>query len=317
MLNMLVRKNKRAVLLADGHKSRYDIEIFDMLRDADIDLLIIPAHTSHILQPLDLRLNGLIKEEFNKAWVAEIPKALLATVTLKLKKNEKTRRSNRAGPRAQPEAQPESQSESQSDAHSADQPEAQPEAQSGTQELEFVKAEYDRVHLVSCIRDAIPKALSPGNILFAWETAHLYPFQKEPNYSKEKEEENLKELRQSSIHAKPSDIQLTDGVMTGLVNNPDLHSATGVINSPARLPSVRWLLSHEIVTEENNDTADVCVSAEPMTLFLLPPQFDAIHIGDYFRIIPGSDGEPDRLLPVSDAPLFFNYDPKDVSDVST
>ena len=79
----MLTKNKHAVLVADGHKSRYDVETLEILHNADIDLLIIPAHTSHILQPLDLRLNGLIKEEFRKAWVEAIPEVLLATITMK------------------------------------------------------------------------------------------------------------------------------------------------------------------------------------------------------------------------------------------
>ena len=162
-LERLLSKNKHAVLVVDGHKSRYDPETFDMLHDADIDLVIIPAHTSHILQPLDLRLNGLVKEEFRKAWVDAIPEVLLATVTLKPKKSNTTT--------------------------------------SEPQELEFSKAEYDRVHVVSAIRNAIPRALTPSNILSAWKTAHLYPFQRVPNYSKEKEEENFNELRHSTIHS--------------------------------------------------------------------------------------------------------------------
>ncbi len=265
LLSRLVAKNTHAVLVADGHKSRYDPETLQVLRDADIDLLIIPAHSSHILQPLDLRLNGLIKDEFRTAWIEDIPTVLLATVTLKPKKGSPT-------------------------------------------ELEFVKAEYDRVHMISAIRNAISKALTPSNILSAWKTAHLYPFLRDPAYTKEKELENLRELRSSSIQAKVSDIQETDGTRTGVINLP----ATGVINSESNLPIMREMLTREFVSVESNDSADVVVSAGPLTLFLLPSEFDAVHVGDYFRIIPGVDGNPDRLLPVSDAPLFFNYDAKDI-----
>ena len=75
---------------------------------------------------------------------------------------------------------------------------------------------------------------------------------------------------------------------------------------------MRDLLSLELMPEEFNETADVMVSAGPYKLFLLPSEFDAIHMGDYFRIIPGANGMPDRLVPVSDAPLFFAYDPSDL-----
>ena len=56
---------KRAVLVVDGHVPRYDWRTLFMLRKADIDLLILTAHSSHLTQPLDLRLNAEIKRKFN------------------------------------------------------------------------------------------------------------------------------------------------------------------------------------------------------------------------------------------------------------
>jgi len=43
---------ERAALIVDGHLSRYDLDT------------ILPAHSSHITQPLDITLNGLIKRAF-------------------------------------------------------------------------------------------------------------------------------------------------------------------------------------------------------------------------------------------------------------
>ena len=110
----------------------------------------------------------------------------------------------------------------------------------------------------------------------------------------------------SGYKAKASDIRLTDGTVTGVVNKP----ITGVINNSVYLPATRDLLSLELMPEEFNETADAMVRS--LTLFLLPSEFDAIHTGDYSRIIPRTNGTPDRLVLVSDAPLFFAYEPRDL-----
>jgi len=62
----------------------------EVLREADICLVIIPAHTSHILQLLDFRLNGIVKEEFGMAWMEAIPAVLLVTAALRPKKGSST-----------------------------------------------------------------------------------------------------------------------------------------------------------------------------------------------------------------------------------
>ena len=69
--------NRRADLVVDGHLSRYDIETFQMLDDAGIDLIILPAHSSHITQPLDITLNGLIKRAFPSAYRKGVPRVVL------------------------------------------------------------------------------------------------------------------------------------------------------------------------------------------------------------------------------------------------
>ena len=56
--------DQRAVLIVDGHKSRYDPRTLRALQENDIFLIILPAHSSRLTQPLDLRLNGIIKSQF-------------------------------------------------------------------------------------------------------------------------------------------------------------------------------------------------------------------------------------------------------------
>ena len=97
-LAQLLLINQHAVLITDGHKSMYDPETVADLHDADIDLLIIPAHSSHILQPLDLRLNGLVKQNFCVMITHPIPFSLKQFITRRAPPKKKARLSGEAGP---------------------------------------------------------------------------------------------------------------------------------------------------------------------------------------------------------------------------
>ncbi len=61
-------KKAPAVLVVDGHSSRYNPSTLRYLRRNFIHLLILPAHSSHILQPLDLTLNHLVKDAYKKEY---------------------------------------------------------------------------------------------------------------------------------------------------------------------------------------------------------------------------------------------------------
>jgi len=54
-------KNERVLLIMDGHSSRNNATLMEKLSEHLIDVLILPAHASHILQPLDLTVNGSFK----------------------------------------------------------------------------------------------------------------------------------------------------------------------------------------------------------------------------------------------------------------
>jgi len=56
--------DKHAVLIVDGHKSMYDPRTLRALLKNAIILIILPAHSSHLTQPMDLRLNGILKSQF-------------------------------------------------------------------------------------------------------------------------------------------------------------------------------------------------------------------------------------------------------------
>jgi hypothetical protein len=68
-------QDKRALLIVDGHSTRASTRATKALEDANVDLLILPAHSSTILQPLDLTCNGIFKQQL--AQLAEQKKTKL------------------------------------------------------------------------------------------------------------------------------------------------------------------------------------------------------------------------------------------------
>jgi hypothetical protein len=59
--------SKMALIIVDGHSSRLNRELWTECSSKNIDVLLLPAHTSHILQPLDLGVNGEFKRELEGA----------------------------------------------------------------------------------------------------------------------------------------------------------------------------------------------------------------------------------------------------------
>ena len=55
------------LLIEDGHASHISIEILELARTNDVHLLCLPAHTTHILQPLDVGVFKSFKTFFSKA----------------------------------------------------------------------------------------------------------------------------------------------------------------------------------------------------------------------------------------------------------
>lgn len=76
---------RRGLLIADGHSSRVNPKLMKAFREAEIDVIIIPAHTSHITQPLDLVFFAIFKRrlrvfpEFKTAQTAAEKRIALLT----------------------------------------------------------------------------------------------------------------------------------------------------------------------------------------------------------------------------------------------
>ncbi|MCO5601398.1 hypothetical protein L7F22_055518 [Adiantum nelumboides] len=62
----LVGKESRHLLILDGHGSHVSLEVVERARDWGIDLITLPAHTSHKLRPLDVSVFKSLKTHFRK-----------------------------------------------------------------------------------------------------------------------------------------------------------------------------------------------------------------------------------------------------------
>lgn len=51
----------RRLLIMDGHSSHITANIITFCMDKSIDILVLPSHTSHVLQPLDVGVFSPLK----------------------------------------------------------------------------------------------------------------------------------------------------------------------------------------------------------------------------------------------------------------
>jgi hypothetical protein len=59
-------RQERILLIVDGHKSRNNYPAGKILNDFAVDLLVLPGHCSHVLQPFDVSIAAPLKVEFKK-----------------------------------------------------------------------------------------------------------------------------------------------------------------------------------------------------------------------------------------------------------
>lgn len=53
------------LLIFDGHKSHVTEPVMAWAKDHNVDLFVLPAHTSHVLQPLDVGCFGPMQHIYN------------------------------------------------------------------------------------------------------------------------------------------------------------------------------------------------------------------------------------------------------------
>ena len=62
----LEMKDSPCFLILDAHSSRASPNAIRALQEHNVHMITIPAHSSHMLQPLDLTVNGILKMELKK-----------------------------------------------------------------------------------------------------------------------------------------------------------------------------------------------------------------------------------------------------------
>lgn len=70
--NMLGLQDSRAVLVTDGHVSRYNVSVLKNLSEKNISLVILVPHTTHVSQPLDVALFSPFKTKLREAYSATL-----------------------------------------------------------------------------------------------------------------------------------------------------------------------------------------------------------------------------------------------------
>jgi hypothetical protein len=68
--------SSKALIILDSHASRNCPSLWTLLKERGIDLLTLPSHSSHKIQPLDRGVNAILKEKLRQIW-KKIPTALI------------------------------------------------------------------------------------------------------------------------------------------------------------------------------------------------------------------------------------------------
>ena len=61
-----ISPDSRHLLIVDGHNSHVTLEVAKIAMDVGLDLLTLPSHTSHALQPLDVSIFKPLKQNFHQ-----------------------------------------------------------------------------------------------------------------------------------------------------------------------------------------------------------------------------------------------------------
>ena len=54
------------ILIFDGHITHISLQVIDEVRNNNIHIILLPAHTTHFLQPLDVGVFSSVKTEWRK-----------------------------------------------------------------------------------------------------------------------------------------------------------------------------------------------------------------------------------------------------------
>jgi hypothetical protein len=65
------KPNAPVLLIVDGHISRYALDVKSLVEKFNIYVLVIPSHSSHLIQPLDLLFFFYFKTQLRRLWHAD------------------------------------------------------------------------------------------------------------------------------------------------------------------------------------------------------------------------------------------------------
>jgi uncharacterized protein YnzC (UPF0291/DUF896 family) len=63
---ILCKEDEPVLIVVDGHTSRLNYDLFNLCMFHNIDMICLPSHTSHILQPLDAQVNSAFKNMMSR-----------------------------------------------------------------------------------------------------------------------------------------------------------------------------------------------------------------------------------------------------------
>lgn len=198
MIRRSLSGNKLAVLIVDGHSSRYSVEAIELLLRNNIVLLVLPPHTSHVAQPLDLTLNHLIKLFFRRKYLTTHPVIPLLDTTARGRPS----KARKPACESEGDAQAEPSSMAVLTDVSASMCQIYNETPEETEER-VSKAVYRRAKLVDALIRAYEEACSIENIRSAWRSAHLRPLLPDPPYTMQREESLILQAKTLGIVLPP------------------------------------------------------------------------------------------------------------------
>eukprot|EP01105_Mastigella_eilhardi_P000224 TRINITY_DN1026_c0_g2_i26.p3 TRINITY_DN1026_c0_g2~~TRINITY_DN1026_c0_g2_i26.p3 ORF type:complete len:114 (-),score=1.57 TRINITY_DN1026_c0_g2_i26:548-889(-) len=69
--------SRRALFILDGHNSRAGAKFLEAMVQHEVDVIILPAHSSHLLQPLDRTCHGVFKQKLRQLGRENHPRCVL------------------------------------------------------------------------------------------------------------------------------------------------------------------------------------------------------------------------------------------------
>jgi len=212
---------RRAVLVLDGHPSRYSEKTAELLKAANIILLILPSHSSHVTQPLDLGLNHFIKNNFRRNLMYVVPIFPLPVTPKKGPGRPVKKRMRTMSPEELLKL------ENKSLCSAMDESAEETKARVKT-------ARYERARTVIAVIEAIQQSLTWSKIKVAWATSNLYPMREGPHYTREQEELLQRQLHRKKPESRKGEEKTTEkeeGAAKPKLRLEDISPPIGVLTS--------------------------------------------------------------------------------------